>query len=491
MFFGACATKPQGHKNESGVYILTNEEEPKEVPLHVQAAKDAKAIKEDPEHKYNQIVGAAKISSPENYKGKTYYLYGADHLNLENYYFDIPVVYNDSVKKWVDYFSKKGRGFFERYSARGGRYAPLLGKILEEKGLPRDLIFLAMAESGFQNNAKSWAKAVGTWQFMPYTGKKFGLKIDWYVDERRDPIKSTIAAANYLSMLYSMFGSWELAAAAYNAGEGKIGRAIRMYKTENFWKLRKNRYLKSETKEYVPKIMALAIIGKNLKSFGFDDIPFHDPLDFEEIDLPPNQDLYQIAEAIELDFEELQRYNPELRRWQTPLNVDSYKLRLPAGYREKYAACCAESAFEAVAFQQYNIRDKSISLSSIAKKFKLSPAVVAEINKVPQETTYKRGDTVLLPFRDSHSATSDMYADLYEKPRKRAVAAKGYKSRVKMAAERGTRIDNPSVYHTVQKGESLWVVAKKYNQSLDTIIASNMSILGNRQIRAGDKLVVR
>ncbi len=142
---------------------------------------------------------------------------------------------------------------------------------MADNGLPRDLIYLAMAESGFQNHARSWAKAVGPWQFMPYTGRKFGLNIDWYVDERRDPLKASIAAANYLKTLHNLFGSWELAAAGYNAGEGKIARAIRMYHSKDFWRLTQGRYLRPETKNYVPKIMALAIIGKNLDVFGFNE----------------------------------------------------------------------------------------------------------------------------------------------------------------------------------------------------------------------------
>ncbi len=126
----------------------------------------------------NMIEGASIIENNEGegsaqVKGKIYYLEGAEELNLENNYFDIPVVYNDQVKKWMNYFLNRGRPFFERYAGRAGRYAPILGAILEEHGLPRDLIFLAMAESGFNNNAKSWAKAVGPWQFMPYTGKMY------------------------------------------------------------------------------------------------------------------------------------------------------------------------------------------------------------------------------------------------------------------------------------------------------------------------------
>ena len=219
--------------------------------------------------KAGQMVGSSSIKYKEANKRHVYFLYGAEHLNLKNYYFDIPVVFNKKVQNWIEYFLVRGRDHFIRYTQRAGRYAPVLGKILEDNGLPRDLIFLAMAESGFHNNAKSWAKAVGPWQFMPFTGRKYGLEVNWYLDERRDPLKSTLAAAQYLDDLYELFGSWELATAAYNAGEGKIGRAIRRYRTRNFWQLLKGRYLRRETKNYVPKIMALAIIGKNLKSFGF------------------------------------------------------------------------------------------------------------------------------------------------------------------------------------------------------------------------------
>jgi membrane-bound lytic murein transglycosylase D len=210
------------------------------------------------------IVGGARIDKSGNYTRKAYFLEGAEDLNLENHYYDIPVVYNDAVKKWIHYFSNRGRDYFETYSARGGRYAPVLGNMLEDNGLPRDLIYLAMAESGFQTKAKSYAQAVGLWQFIPSTGRNYGLKIDWYIDERRDPVKSTIAASKYLKKLYEDYGDWEIAASAYNAGEGKVNRAISRYKTDNFWDLRKGRYLKSETKNYVPKIMALAILGKNL-----------------------------------------------------------------------------------------------------------------------------------------------------------------------------------------------------------------------------------
>lgn len=440
------------------------------------------------------IIGSSSIPEPHDYGKKTYYLYGADHLGLENYYFDIPVVYNKSVKKWISYFLNRGRGFFERYSARAGRYAPILGKILEEHGLPRDLIFLAMAESGFQNKAKSWARAVGPWQFMPYTGKRFGLHIDWYVDERRDPIKATIAASRYLKKLYSKFGSWELAAAAYNAGEGKISRAIRRYKTESFWNITKGRYLKPETKNYVPKIMALAIIGKNLKTFGFEDIDFHDPLDFEEVEVAPATDLYHIASSLGVDFEEIQRLNPEVLRWFTPPQNPRYKLRIPVSKAESFSKCCsAKSDLIATDFMRYKIRGRRTVLNDVAKKFKIKDkSVLTWLNDVNPHRNLKRGQVILLPFKKGHNIRrNNLYADLYERPRKSVRRRRAWSKRIRRALRRGRKIASPSTYYTVRKGDSLWTVSKKTGTGLDTLIVSNYHILKKRRIRIGDKLVVR
>jgi membrane-bound lytic murein transglycosylase D len=440
------------------------------------------------------LIGAAEIDESGDHHRKVYFLYGAEHLKLENSYFDIPVVYRPAVKKWIKYFLNRGRGFFERYSARSGRYAPLMGKILEEKGLPRDLIFLAMAESGFQNHAKSWARAVGPWQFMPFTGKRYGLKIDWYVDERRDPIKATVAAAAYLKDLYELFGNWELAAAGYNAGEGKVRRAIRRYKSESFWKIRKGRYLKSETKNYVPKIMALAIIGKNLKSFGFEDIVFHEPLDFEEVEVPPMTDLVALSESLKVDFEEVQRLNPEILRWFTPIADQNYILRVPVGMKTAFENCCKNNLeqFTAKAFQEYKIKGSRSTLADVSKKFKIKKTDVLErINNLKKFSRLKRGQSVLLPFREGQSRKARMYADLYERPRRSIRRRRQYLKIVRRAKKRGRKIASPSVYYTVKKGDSLWTVSKKTGQSIDTIIASNLHILNKRQIRPGDKLAVR
>jgi membrane-bound lytic murein transglycosylase D len=437
------------------------------------------------------LIGSASQEILEGSTNKVYFLYGAEHLNLKNYYYDIPVVYNKAVKKWITYFTGKGRHHFERYSKRAGTYAPILTKILREKEMPQDLMYLSMAESGFQTNAKSWAKAVGAWQFMPYTGKKYGLKIDWYIDQRRDPFKATEAAANYLSYLNDMFGSWELAMAAYNAGEGKIGRAIRRYKTKNFWKIRRGRYLKSETKNYVPKIMALAIIGKNLESFGFDRIDYHAPLDFDVVEVAANSDLYYIADALNVDFDQLKDLNPELRRWQTPAGNEKYFLKIPKGSSEAWAECCQANQFIANNNQMYELKGRS-RLKDVARKFKLPVNLLRELNPSlhPKHKLHPK-TAVVLPFRNGQSRRHKMYSDLYELPPRRLRRRRAYRRRIARAVRRGKLISTPSEYYTVKKGDTLWEVSRKTGVSLDTLIRSNLRLIKRRQIMPGDKLAIR
>lgn len=194
-------------------------------------------------------------------------------MKIQNASFDLPIEMNSAVEKWIAYFTGKGRGHFKKYLERSEYFIPFLKPILRNAKAPEDLVYLAMIESGYNNNARSNARAVGAWQFISATGRRYGLDVNWWVDERRDVEKSTIAAIQYLKELNSMFSSWPLAAAAYNAGEAKIQRAIAKYKTHDFWELcdRKRRYLRPETKNYVPKLFAAAIIAKNRKQFGFEE----------------------------------------------------------------------------------------------------------------------------------------------------------------------------------------------------------------------------
>jgi membrane-bound lytic murein transglycosylase D len=414
----------------------------------------------------------------------------AEELGLVNTKFDIPVTWNKQTAMWVKFFTTRGRKHFINYTQRAGRYAPVLSKIMADNGLPRDLIYLAMAESGFQNHARSWAKAVGPWQFMPATGKKFGLNIDWYVDERRDPLKATIAAANYLKTLHGLFGSWELATAGYNAGEGKVARAIRMYHTKDFWQISKGRYLRPETKNYVPKIMALAIIGKNLDVFGFHEIAFEQALDYEEIMVKGNADLYEVAEVLELDFEEVKRYNPEITRWQIPPYLESYPLRVPVGAKDAWEEFKEKDSVVADSYKTYVTNGQS-SLENISRKFKVPVNVLAELNPECNESKLSPRTVVYLPFREDHSLRASMYADIYEKSSKKVKRTRSNDRMIAQYGKAGRMIKNPSVFYTVKKGDTLWRVAQRTGVPMSTIIRTNRHIIKRRQILPGDRLAIR
>ncbi|MEO5969764.1 MAG: transglycosylase SLT domain-containing protein [Bdellovibrionia bacterium] len=190
-------------------------------------------------------------------------------IKLKNTHFDFPITINSRVENWIDYFCGRGRGYFTKYLERSEFFIPYIAPLLKQNNMPEDLVYLAMIESGFNNLARSHAKAVGPWQFISATGKRYGLMVNWWVDERRDIRKSTLAAVEYLRDLYAIFQSWELASAAYNAGESKIARGVRRFGSKDFWVLSKHRFLRPETRDYVPKIIAAAIIAKNRGQFGF------------------------------------------------------------------------------------------------------------------------------------------------------------------------------------------------------------------------------
>ncbi|MBI5583641.1 MAG: transglycosylase SLT domain-containing protein, partial [Deltaproteobacteria bacterium] len=289
--------------------------------------------------------------------------------------YDIPIVINDQVEYFIDYFQTKIRKRFSLWLARSTRYMPMIKKTMNQYGLPEDLVYLAMIESGFSNIAYSRAQAVGMWQFIRETGQRYGLKINTWVDERKDPFKATQAAARYLSDLYKQFGSWYLAAAGYNAGEGKIARALVMYNAQNYWEITADhcRYIKDETKQYVPKMIAAALIAKEPEKYGFTDIPYYPPMAFEEVSLPGAIELKDVAAAAGTDLTTLVDLNPELKRWITPPNGGEYQLRIPAGVKnrllENYAQLTKPKPRPI--FAHHKVK-KGESFSTIARRYGLA-----------------------------------------------------------------------------------------------------------------------
>jgi membrane-bound lytic murein transglycosylase D len=244
--------------------------------------------------------------------------------------FDIPVAYNSRVKYWIEFFQTSGRGWFTKWLERSSRYLPLLQKTLKRNGLPQDLAYMAMIESGFSSQASSTAQAVGPWQFIRETGSRYGLHVTWWLDERRDFQKSTEAASHYLKKMYGMFHNWYLVAAGYNTGENRIARAIQKHKTKNFWKIASHD-LEAETRDYVPKLMAALLISKAPEMYGFHHINYNEPLQFERFRVPGGTRLEHLATAIGVSTKSMLELNPELVRGYVPDYVEGHWIRIPKG----------------------------------------------------------------------------------------------------------------------------------------------------------------
>lgn len=245
-----------------------------------------------------------------------------------------PVVLNERVQFFIDRFRAPDRR--ERVALwlyRSGHYLGMIREIFRAKGLPEDLAFMAMVESGFNPLAVSRARAKGLWQFMKGTGRRYGLKVNRWVDERLDPEKATVAAADYLTDLYLQFGSWFLAQAAYNAGERKVIRALRRSGRDDFWSLLRVRYLKRETKHFVPAILAATLIGRNPERYGFSAATAA-PLEYEVVTVPAYLSLKLLARHARVTLRELKKLNPELRRGRTPPG-GAYRLKVPKGSAEQ------------------------------------------------------------------------------------------------------------------------------------------------------------
>ncbi|WP_447601852.1 transglycosylase SLT domain-containing protein [Nitrospira sp. Nam80] len=251
----------------------------------------------------------------------------------QNIVYNVPVVMDPSVQGHIHYFNTSIRNRFEQWLVRLSRYRPLVHSIFSEFDLPSDLIYLSLVESGFNPYAYSRARATGPWQFMKGTAKVYGLRVDNYVDERRDPIKSTVAAARYLRDLYDLFGTWPLAMAAYNAGEGKVMRALQKAQADSFTDIAKTRLIRRETREYVPRFMAATIIARNPDRYGFpnEDVTPHQ---FEEVAVRRPIHLKSIANVTGIPYQELRLLNPELKRDATPPDGNQYLLKVPMGTKE-------------------------------------------------------------------------------------------------------------------------------------------------------------
>lgn len=368
---------------------------------------------------------------------------------------DIPLTLNSKVEYFLYYFQTSGKPSFSRWLSRSSRYIPMMKEILKREGMPEDLVYVAMIESGFQMHARSWADAVGPWQFISGTGRNYALRIDQWIDERKDPVKATTAAALYLKELYGLFkGDWYLATAGYNAGENKILRAISMYNTSDFWEISRGSYLKRETKEYVPKLLAAAIIAKDPARYGFTDIAYLTPIEFDTVTIPSRTNLDLAAKLCSTSYESLKELNPDLRHWCTPPNYSDYQLKIPKGskqqFEKEYAKIPVDQRFtERVLYSRYHARKKD-SLKSVARRFGTSPAVLAELNGMHTKSRIA-GKSLLVPVIQTVDFSHEGRA-----PRS-AAASKGSFAK----------------YYTVKSGDNLSSLSKRFNVSAKLLSAWN------------------
>lgn len=458
-------------------------------------------------------------------------MHGLDKLPAS----DIPLEVNERVIAWMDYFSGSGARHFRRYLERSGKYIPMMHSVLREYGLPKDLVYVAMIESGFNTHARSHASAVGPWQFIRSTARRYGLRVDSWVDERRDPVKSTHAAARYLRDMYREFGHWYLAMAGYNAGEGRVARAIRESGSKNFWVHAdpSKKYLKAETRDYVPKYIAAHIMAKMPKEFGFGNVNYQKPDEYEIVTVPSQTDLEVIAKCAGTDRFYIEQLNPEIRLAATPPGVRNYKLRLPKGKKERFLVAYAKvPREERIKLVVHRVKRRE-KLSTIARKYGVSTRALARANGISRKARVRTGTELIIPIGAAYKTRVARYGGSggggrksvirykvrsgdtvggiarrygvtvkqikrWNKLNKRGTIRIGQRLKIYTRRGGGTRVARRGSksrgggdvsYHRVRSGETLWTIANKYDVSVSDLRRWN-NIKGNR-IKPKQKLMVR
>jgi membrane-bound lytic murein transglycosylase D len=451
--------------------------------------------------------------------------------------FDIPMVLNDKVAAYVDYFTNAHRSFFEASLARSGRYVETFVKIFEEAGIPKDLVYMAHVESAFKTNAYSRAQAKGIFQFISWTGRRYGLRIDGWIDERSDPRKSARAAAAYLKDLYGMFGDWYLALAAYNAGEGKIQRSLEKTGKTDFWSLASTRSLRHETKDYVPAILAATLIAKDPAKFGFSVTPETEvPTDVVPID--GQTDLRILARLAGTDVDTLRQLNPQLRRGATPPSTVT-DVRVPAGLGEttKQAYAALPDADRMILARHQVAKGETVS--AVAAHYGVATAAILRANGLAKTASLKAGQQLVIPataapahggsdafrseavsyrvrsgdtlssiarqYRTSPAAIADVsgigvHSTLHVGQRLRIPASRGAAASragsASSASSGGTSTAKKSgaslgsVVHTVRRGETLVRIAGAYRVTVDQICSLN-NIPADGVLYPGTRLKIR
>jgi membrane-bound lytic murein transglycosylase D len=387
--------------------------------------------------------------------------------------YDMPIEWNQRVENAILYLQTVSRERFELYLTRSGKYIDLFKNILKEKNLPQDLVYLPMIESGFSPRARSWANAVGMWQFIPSTGRLYGLKSNWWYDEKKDFIKSTYAACDYLAKLYKDFGSWHLALAAYNCGEGSLSRRIKKSKTDNYWELN----LRKQTYDYVPLYMAATIIAKDPKKYGF-EVEYEEPLVFDTVLVDKPVDLKTVADILNVSLEAIRDLNPELLRDVTPPQYSNYPLRIPAGTGEIFSRSYSELPAKKL-YTMHRIK-KGETVSAIARKYGVSPFDILQANSLSKKYRIYAGNYLKIPGY-ANAGTSKKQSSRNRNPNPA--------DRTNKISPTEKQATNENLSYLVKPGDTLTEIADRFKTDVMTLAQVN-GLRNSDEIKIGDSLKV-
>ena len=378
---------------------------------------------------------------------------------------DFPLTINNQVQVYLDLFQNEQRKSFSIWLSRSGKYLPLMRKELKEAGLPEDLAYLAMIESGFNQKAYSKADASGLWQFIPGTGAQYNLKTDRYLDERRDAEKSTKAAVSFLSNLYDEFGDWHLAVAAYNAGAGKISKGLERYNTKDFWSLAQYDYLAMETKRYVPKLIASIIIAKNPEQYGFTDIQPESPYAYDTLEVGPGLTLDAVALISNCDRKAIDLLNQELSTDKTPLNQSSYRIKIPLGTSKIASQNLPRLQRIATIDYKSHTITKGESLSQVCNRYDINKTTLLKVNNLRNQKLAP-GQRLRIPYQNVRYHLLPEGSDLS------SIAA---------------TTQDSLILHRIKKGESIAQISRKYKVPAELILSWN-DLPRNHKLKTGQQL---
>ena len=403
---------------------------------------------------------------------------------------DIPIPLNQRVLSFIELFQGRLHDFLDEGMKRGSKYLPMIQSVFRAEGLPLDLAYVPLVESAFKTNALSRTEARGVWQFMRGTGLENGLRQDWYIDERSDPEKATVAAAKYLGTLAGMFnGDWHLALASYNGGPGRLQRALKTGKTDDFWTLADNpRILPHETRDYVPMILAAIVIARSPAEYGF-DFESQAPHSYETVTIEKPVDLRRIAEWADTTISEIQALNPELRRWTTPIRDGAYALKVPVGTADAVKGKLDDASTGDLASLRWYSAKGGDTLATIARTLRVSRSDLAAANYMKVTDRVPPGSKLMVPNEPTAlmAARADRPVPAAES---RVLVADAVLPAVRAAS--GTRVASSDtrakVSYRVKSGDTLASIARVFSTSVNAIRTWNR--IPDSRIQAGEQLTI-